>query len=161
MRYYYGEMETPIGLVRITEDEIGVWSVRFHGSSPTHPVSGPLQTDILKQVEEYFGKERKRFTIPIHREASPFMERVYRAAESIPYGQVMSYGEVALLASHPRAARAVGTAMKRCALPLLVPCHRVIGSGRTIGGYGGDTAIKQWLLHHEGVYDVRNPRAGV
>ena len=83
--------------------------------------------------------------------ATPFMKDIYHALLTVPPGQTVTYGELAALAEHPGAQRAVGGAMKRNRLPLFVPCHRVIASGGSIGGWSGQAGWKPRILAHEGV----------
>ena len=83
------------------------------------------------------------------RGAGPFDAAVWTAARQIPYGETVSYGELAAMAGYPRAARAAGNAMARCPFSPVVPCHRVIHADGSIGGWGADTWVKRWLLDHE------------
>jgi methylated-DNA-[protein]-cysteine S-methyltransferase len=103
----------------------------------------------IKEIKEYLAGKRRRFTVPFEQKhATAFHEKVYRTLMSVPYGQVVSYGELARLAGAPGAARAVGSAMKRNRLCLLVPCHRVVASNG-IGGYNGQLEWKKALLDLE------------
>ena len=83
------------------------------------------------------------------RGSTPFDREVYRAVRSIPFGETASYGEIALMAGHPGAARAVGNALARCEVAPVVPCHRVIHADGRIGGWGSDLQTKRWLLERE------------
>ncbi len=79
------------------------------------------------------------------------MYKVWQCTAEIPFGSTLSYGELAEKAGYPRAARAVGMAMQRNSIPILVPCHRVMGSNGNLTGFGGGLDVKRWLLEHEGV----------
>lgn len=120
---------------------------------------GQLCDRVEQQVAEYTANKRKRFALPLVWHGTDFQQRVLQAVSGIPYGEVRTYGEVAMMVGHPRAARAVGTAMAGNVLPLVVPCHRVVAAGG-IGGYGRTRAgieVKKKLLGHEG-FDVTSLR---
>jgi methylated-DNA-[protein]-cysteine S-methyltransferase len=113
------------------------------------PPANALLARALKEIKEYLQGERRRFTVPFfQKHATPFHEKVYATLMSVPYGRVVSYGELARLAGVPGAARAVGSAMKRNRLCLLVPCHRVVAANG-IGGYNGQIEWKRKLLELE------------
>ncbi|UTY39030.1 methylated-DNA--[protein]-cysteine S-methyltransferase [Allocoprobacillus halotolerans] len=106
--------------------------------------------DISKQIYEYFDKTRINFDFQYRFvKGTAFQQKVWKATMSIPYGTTKSYQEVAQMIGHPRAYRAVGSALRECPFSLLIPCHRVIGSSHKLGGYGRDMDIKLFLLHHE------------
>ncbi|MGD0575854.1 MAG: methylated-DNA--[protein]-cysteine S-methyltransferase [Anaerolineales bacterium] len=106
-----------------------------------------------RQLREYLAGHRRRFTLPIDwRRMSPFQRRVLKATSRISYGQTKTYGEIADQAGHPGAARAVGQAMGSNPVPLVIPCHRVLGAGGSLGGYSapGGVDLKRRLLQLEG-----------
>jgi methylated-DNA-[protein]-cysteine S-methyltransferase len=108
------------------------------------------------ELEEYFAGRRRRFTIPLDRSARRgFRGEVLDALESVPYGETISYGELAAEAGRPGAARAVGSAMATNPLPIVVPCHRVTRAGGVLGHYGGGSDAKERLLRLEGALPVR------
>ena len=109
------------------------------------------------QLEEYFAGNRRVFELPLDLDVSEFAGRVLSALARVPYGETTSYGELAGAAGAPRAARAVGTVMSQNPLPIVLPCHRVIASDGTLGGYGGtlerssgELQLKRDLLELEG-----------
>lgn len=111
--------------------------------------SAPALKNALKQAAEYLQGKRRRFNVPVDQKyATPFHEKVYKTLMTVPYGRVVSYGELARLAGAPGAARAVGTAMKRNQLCLYIPCHRVVAANG-IGGYNGQIEWKRLLLDLE------------
>lgn len=110
---------------------------------------GPINQEAEKQIKSFLDKKLRKFTLPLDIQATPFYRQVLEQVARIPYGKTMSYGEIAAALGNPRAARAVGTANARNNLPLVVPCHRVVGSNG-LGGYGGGLSVKKKLLKMEG-----------
>jgi methylated-DNA-[protein]-cysteine S-methyltransferase len=149
-------IETPIGPLHVEATGRGVVHVGY-GAGPACPGSAAADRHLaqaLDEIGEYFAGARTRFSVPIDWSGSAgFRREVLRRVRAVPYGEVVSYGEVAALAGRPGAARAVGTTMANNPLPLLVPCHRVIRSGGELGHYGNDPELKVWLLVHEGYLD--------
>jgi methylated-DNA-[protein]-cysteine S-methyltransferase len=105
--------------------------------------------DVQQQLEEYFAGERTTFDISLVPEGAPFEREVWHALEEIPYGETVSYGEIARRVGQPTAARAVGTANGRNPIAVIVPCHRVIGADGSLTGYGGGLERKRLLLELE------------
>ncbi len=105
------------------------------------------------QVDDYLAGRRQEFSLPLALEGTPFQLKVWRALSQIPFGRVMSYGQVAAAVGQPRAARAVGQAVGENPVTIVVPCHRVVGS-RDIGGFGSGLARKRVLLGLEGVREA-------
>lgn len=103
----------------------------------------------LQELGEYFAGLRKSFSVPTALEGTPFQRAVWNQLQQVPYGTTLSYGELAELAGYPNAARAVGSAMAKNPLPILIPCHRVIASNGQLGGYTGGLQIKTFLLNLE------------
>jgi methylated-DNA-[protein]-cysteine S-methyltransferase len=106
---------------------------------------------IVRQVQEYFRGERKDFDLPLRSRGTNFQQRVWSELRRIPYGETISYGELARRLGNPAAVRAVGRANGRNPISIVVPCHRVIGANGTLTGYGGGIERKAHLLAHEGV----------
>lgn len=102
------------------------------------------------QLSEYFARARTTFDLPLDPGGSPFERRVWAALRRIPYGATVSYGELARRLGDVRATRAVGAANGRNPIPIIVPCHRVVGSRGELVGFGGGLDRKRWLLEHEG-----------
>lgn len=103
-----------------------------------------------RQLGEYFAGRRRTFDLPLRLDGTPFQQRVWAALREIPYGQTRTYGDLARHIGRPAASRAVGLANGRNPIGIIVPCHRVVGSGGSLTGYGGGLARKQALLEHEG-----------
>jgi len=105
------------------------------------------------EIEEYFALKRSRFKMAVDLSAvrRPFQRKVLRTLHALPFGRVITYGELAARSGSPGAARAVGTAMSKNPLSLVIPCHRVVGASGALGGYSGGLPNKKTLLVHEGV----------
>ena len=147
-------MESPIGRLWVAVSSRGLVSLT-RGEDPDPDAGGrTLDPDavapVLAELEAYFAGRLRRFQIPLDlRAAGTFNAAVWTAARQIPYGETVSYGELAAMAGYPRAARAAGNAMARCPYVPVVPCHRVIHADGLIGGWGADTWVKRWLLDLE------------
>jgi methylated-DNA-[protein]-cysteine S-methyltransferase len=113
------------------------------------PAAQPLP-EVARQLEEYFTGRRRTFDLPIRMEGTEFQRRAWRMLVEIPYGETRSYGEQARRIGNPNASRAVGLANGRNPIPIVVPCHRVIGADGSLTGFGGGIERKRWLLEHEG-----------
>ncbi len=143
---------SPIGILEIAAEERGLASIRFVEQEGQMPAAlSPVLQEALSQIAQYFEGTRREFSfVPLSASASPFISAVWEAARHIPYAETVSYGQLAQLAGHPGAARAVGTAMKENPLCIVIPCHRVVpAGGKDIGHYASGRHRKQWLLEHE------------
>jgi methylated-DNA-[protein]-cysteine S-methyltransferase len=120
-------------------------------------VEAPAPLDpVRRELEEYFAGARRRFDLALDWSLiGPFGRRVLRVTSGIPYGGVLSYGEVAAEAGSPRGSRAAGNALGSNPIPIVIPCHRVLRSGGALGGYGGGLERKRWLLELEGAPTAR------
>ena len=122
---------------------------------PTQPVQRRprVMKPYRQELADYFAGRRTEFTLPIDLSAvhGPFQRRVLKRLSRLPFGRVISYGELATRAGSPRGARAVGAAMAANPMPVVIPCHRVIESRGKLGGYTGGVSMKKKLLTHEGV----------
>ena len=147
-------MESPIGRLWIAFSPRGLVSVT-RGEDPdpdaaSHSLDPDAVAPALAELEAYFAGRLRTFEMPLDlRGAGAFDAAVWTAARQVPYGETVSYGELAAMAGHPGAARAAGNAMARCPFSPVVPCHRVIHADGSIGGWGADTWIKRWLLDLE------------
>ena len=143
--------ESPVGMIALAAQD-GVLVRLYLPDSPIPrlmPHKTPLMEQAEKQLMEYFRGERKEFDLPVAPEGTPFQKRVWQALEEIPYGQVCSYGDIARRIDCPKGFRAVGMANNRNPLPILIPCHRVVGSRGQLVGYTGGLELKQQLLELE------------
>lgn len=160
----YAEVDSPIGrllvartrrgLVRLAFEEEGADPVLAQLAARVSPrvVAAPAQLDAeRRELAEYFEGRRRSFDLPLDlRLTSGFRRRVLGVAARIPYGEVLSYGQVAAAAGNPRAFRAAGGALGSNPVPIVIPCHRVLRTGGSLGGYGGGLERKRWLLGLEG-----------
>ncbi len=106
-------------------------------------------TEVIKQLDEYFAGERLEFDLPLELEGTQFQKQVWLALPSIPFGETISYGELANRIDRPKASRAVGAANGANNLAIILPCHRVIGANKSLTGFGGGLPTKEFLLRHE------------
>ena len=146
-----GRLESPIGTIEVVVNEAGaVVSVSFvNEPMPEVGETGHGCARALRQLEEYFRNERRRFELELEPDGSDFEYRVWSAVQRIPFGATDSYGEIARRLAEPDAARAVGHANARNPIAIIVPCHRVIGSDGDLTGYAGGLDRKKWLLDME------------
>lgn len=147
-------IDSPLGELWLSANEAALVGVYFasqpgararQAAACTHPVLDLAAAELA----EYFRGERRRFSLPIAPQGTPFQRAVYRALAELDYGELCSYAELARRAGHPGAARAAGAANARNPLSIVVPCHRVIGADGRLTGYAGGLERKRWLLQHE------------
>lgn len=162
------QIPSPIGPLTLCSSEQGLCGIEFGTDRDVFPAlekrarqyweaerllpdedDGFLQ-ETAGELEEYFGGRRRDFRIPLDLRGTPFQIRVWEALARIPFGEVRSYKQVAEAVGSPKAVRAVGGANNKNPVPLIIPCHRVIGAGGDMVGYGGGLEIKRFLLEHEG-----------
>jgi len=146
-------MESPVGRLLLAGDEQGLWLVSFvagrHGGEPSarwHESRDGVVQEARRQLEAYFARKLREFSLPLRPAGTEFQLRVWNALPSIPYGETLSYGELATHIGSPTAVRAVGAANGANPLPIILPCHRVVGSGGALTGYGGGLPAKSALL---------------
>lgn len=155
MSIRYTWLDTPIGRLLIAADGDGIRRIGFpQGRDGVEPQrdwaeDAAFLVQAREQLTAYFAGERIAFDLPLAPRTTPFQARVLRALCEVPYGATVSYGELARRVGSPRAARAVGMANGRNPIPIIIPCHRVIGSDGTLTGFGGGLDTKRWLLDHE------------
>jgi methylated-DNA-[protein]-cysteine S-methyltransferase len=152
---HYTTMPSPLGELQLVAGPRGLTRIVFPDDrQPVQPESHWKTADKVvrraeRQLNEYFAGDREEFDLPLDPQGTPFQMRVWRALLQIPYGETISYGELARRIGRPKAQRAVGAANGSNPLPIIVPCHRVIGSNGSLTGYGGGLDIKRQLLEIE------------
>jgi methylated-DNA-[protein]-cysteine S-methyltransferase len=148
-------IDSPIGPLTLVATSTALREVRFPNGRPVGPEDGPNEPDhpvlarAARQLAEYFAGERREFDLPLDPQGSPFQLAAWRGLMTIPYGETVSYGEQARRLGHEGKARAIGAANGSNPLPIIVPCHRVVGADGSLTGFGGGLEAKAWLLHHE------------
>lgn len=144
-------LSTPIGELTLTASDTALTGVRFPGTGQPAGSTNAVLARACEQLEEYFAGTRTTFDLPLDASGSEFERRVWAALLTIPYGTTTSYGALARRLGDQRATRAVGAANGKNPIPIIVPCHRVVGANGELTGFGGGIERKRWLLEHEGV----------
>ena len=143
-------IDSPVGplLVYANGEDTSLVKISFGGTSAPqdHLTDTPLLEEAARQLQEYFEGRRKRFDLPLAPKGTPFQQACWKALCDIPYGRTHSYADQAKAVGSPKASRAVGMANNRNPLPIVIPCHRVVGSGGKLVGYAGGLEIKEKLL---------------
>jgi methylated-DNA-[protein]-cysteine S-methyltransferase len=161
----FTRLPTPVGELLLTASDTALTGVYFptsrRGPPPTHRAdwmedngqgpAGELLARARQQLTEYFERTRTTFDLPLEALGSAFEHRVWNALRTIPYGVTTSYSELARRLGDVKATRAVGAANGKNPIPIIVPCHRVVGAQGELTGFGGGLDRKRWLLEHEGV----------
>jgi methylated-DNA-[protein]-cysteine S-methyltransferase len=151
-------LDSPIGVLTLVASREGLTHVLFEGQEPADvglPDDLPEVDDdpaleaAAAQLEEYFAGDRRQFDLPLDLRGTEFQRDAWRALASVPYGETRTYGEQAEAIGRPGAFRAVGAANGRNPIPVILPCHRIIGASGALTGFGGGLAVKRQLLDHE------------
>jgi methylated-DNA-[protein]-cysteine S-methyltransferase len=172
---YRSEIESPIGpLVLISTEKglaalgfgkgekrrIDTWMGRVFRGAEIRPGESSHRV-FARQLEEYFAGRRRVFHMKLDLRGSEFQKSVWSEVARIPFGRTATYGEIAHLVGRPAASRAVGAANGANPVSIIIPCHRVIGAGGALTGYGGGLSRKRWLLAHEGVLKADSIQMGL
>ena len=179
MTTVYDVVDSPVGALLLTATGAGLTRVHFERNRGLAAAVDPawrcddgaqgaasaVLAAARRQLGEYFDGRRRGFDLLLAPEGTAFQRRVWAALAALGYGETVSYAELARRAGAPGAARAVGAANGRNPVPVVVPCHRVIGADGTLTGFGGGVERKRWLLAHEGAWpapagDVLGTRVG-
>ncbi|RXR05383.1 methylated-DNA--[protein]-cysteine S-methyltransferase [Pseudoxanthomonas composti] len=158
----YRRIDSPVGALLIAASDAGLHGIEFpenrHPLRRTpgwHEGDHPMIDLARRQLEEYFAGRRQQFTLPLAPAGTDFQRKVWNTLAAIPFGSTWSYGQLALRVGKPSASRAVGAANGRNPLPIVLPCHRVIGSSGAMTGFGGGLPTKEFLLRLEGALPDR------
>jgi len=151
MHNTYYTYDSPFGNIVIESDGDAIVGIKTESNAkPRGKKEASTLTDIAaKQLEEYFAGKRKRFDLPLNPTGTDFQRSVWKALSDIPYGKTKTYKQVAEMIGNPKACRAVGMANNKNPVWIIIPCHRVIGTDKTLTGYGGGLIMKQRLLELE------------
>ena len=155
---YSSSLQTPFGRVLLFADSRGLTGIVLPGTnrkecSSWYPADckNPILEQGARQIREYFAGSRTTFALPLSLAGTPFQMRVWEIIKTIPYGRTMSYGDIARELGHSNKARAVGGAAHANPLPLVIPCHRVLGAKGVLTGFAGGLDLKKRLLSLEGL----------
>ena len=163
MKIYVSELPSPIGTLYLASSDQGVVCISLSGRQHFLKDLKRLVPDmeleederknkgVIKQLQEYFSGARKDFDLPLHLIGTEFQKQVWRQLMKVSFGQTASYKEIADQIGKPKAMRAVGQANHRNPVPIIIPCHRIIGANSQLVGFGGGLDMKRFLLSHEGV----------
>lgn len=149
---YAAIMNTALGSLLIKANDSAVTSIHFLKDSETVPelIDNHLIDQCIRELGEYFAGQRVSFDVPLAPKGTQFQKSVWMKLQEIPYGNTASYGEIARRVGNPKAARAIGLANNRNPIPIIIPCHRVLGSNGSLTGYAGGIENKSYLLALEG-----------
>lgn len=143
--------DTEIGKIKIEENGVAITKIEFMGQDIQEELGNEteLLKETIKQLEEYFRGVRKDFDLPLEPNGTEFQRRVWKSLIEIPYGETRSYSEIAKAIGNEKACRAVGMANNKNPIPIIIPCHRVIGVNGKLVGYAGGLDVKEKLLKLE------------
>lgn len=167
MTMYWHEIESPVGPLLLSGDGRALHGLHFNGGprplcpAPDWQADARPFASVVRQLQEYFAGERRDFDLPLAPQGTAFQLQVWQVLRAIPYGATISYAELARRVGNAKASRAVGLANGRNPLPVIVPCHRVIGADGSLTGFGGGLPIKRRLLALEGAACVAAPQAAL
>lgn len=142
-------LETPLGLLRLTASETALCRIDL-SAEPGKCAPNTVTREAALQLSEYFSKKRESFSVPLAPQGTPFQKSVWAALEKIPYGKVVTYGQLAAAVGNAKAVRAAASAVGKNPFPILLPCHRVV-AGKGLGGFAWGLNAKWTLLQLEGV----------
>ena len=146
-RAYY---TSPVGELMIESEDGKITTVNFLKDHKQDEGYRPIIEQCILELDEYFYKGRKFFNVELNPQGTEFQRRVWSELTTIPYGKTISYEALAVRLGNIKAIRAVGLANGQNPIAIIIPCHRVIGKGGSLVGYGGGVENKEWLLNHEG-----------
>ncbi|HET6527668.1 MAG TPA: methylated-DNA--[protein]-cysteine S-methyltransferase [Balneolaceae bacterium] len=144
---------SPVGILHLKTDGESLTAAHFSDAKPalaTHPSNHLVIRQAITQLDEYFEGKRAAFDLPLAPDGTDFQQSVWKKLQEIPFGQTITYGELAEMLGDVNKVRAVGKANGKNPIPVIIPCHRVIGANNKLVGYGGGIENKRWLLQHEG-----------
>jgi methylated-DNA-[protein]-cysteine S-methyltransferase len=143
-------IESPVGKLRIEADERSITGIWLNARANVTPGQATgVMAELERQLAAYFEGRLTEFDLPLSPKGTPFQLDVWTALQSIPYGSTCSYSDIAKKIGRADAVRAVGAANGQNPIPIVIPCHRVIGANGSLTGFGGGLPMKKWLLAHE------------
>lgn len=158
MQYYYKQIDTPVGRLKLIGSEKGLAAVLWEDDDPkrvrvieyTENNAYPVLIEAEQQLQEYFEKKRQSFSLTLDPIGTEFQKKVWEILSAIPYGTTITYGDIARQLGDIKAVRAVGAANGKNPISIIVPCHRVIGASGSLTGFAGGLEAKAYLLSLEG-----------
>ncbi len=150
LEYYKAVMQSPLGTLELKATVKGIREIVFAGGPVTgnSKMNGHLE-HCISELDKYFNGELKNFTVPLDMNGTEFQKLVWMTLCTIPFGETVSYKDVAEMIGDKNSLRAVGLANNKNSIPVIIPCHRVVGSDGKLVGYAGGLWRKKWLLNHE------------
>ncbi|MBN8047422.1 MULTISPECIES: methylated-DNA--[protein]-cysteine S-methyltransferase [Paraclostridium] len=148
-KLYYGYYKSPIGILRIVVDESSLVALDFNEDKKKQSDEHSYIKEVKNQLDEYFKGKRELFDLKIKLNGTDFQNKVWSELTKIPYGETISYKELATRIGNDKACRAVGNANNKNKISIVIPCHRVVGSNKKLVGYAGGLEKKEWLINHE------------
>lgn len=155
----YTHIASPIGTLLVAGTNKAVHFLSFptghkaFGPQPDWQRSDAPFNEVRRQLDAYFSGVLRQFDLPLHLGGTTFQNSVWRNLAGIPFGETRSYGQIATTLGRPKASRAIGAANGNNPIPIILPCHRVIGANGSLTGFGGGLPVKEFLLRHEGAFD--------
>ncbi len=147
---YFSYLESPCGLIKIIATDTKLEEIRFlNHIEQDFTNENEITKKFSKELSEYFFQRRKTFSMDLILKGTEFQKEVWNALMEIPYGEVITYKDLAEKIDNPKAYRAVGNANNKNKIPIIIPCHRVIGSKGNLVGYAGGIDLKYFLIEHE------------
>ncbi|NOX89188.1 MAG: methylated-DNA--[protein]-cysteine S-methyltransferase [Calditrichaeota bacterium] len=156
MKRASGYLNSPVGWLEMVADANYLYALNFVEEQGAENSRNEVLKETEKQLKEYFEGRRSEFDLPLKPEGTEFQQRVWQALLKIPFGETASYKDIAEMIGKPKAMRAVGLANGRNPIPIIIPCHRVIGADGKLIGYSSGLWRKEWLLNHEKKGQSRN-----
>ncbi len=158
MDYYFKDMDSPVGRIRLIASEKGLSALLWENDNPkrikipsySEKTDHPVLLETEKQLNEYFAAKRQSFSLPLHFIGTEFQKKVWEALLSIPFGETRTYGQIAKQLDNPQSQQAVGNANNKNPIAIIAPCHRVIGASGKLVGFAGGLKNKEILLKIEG-----------
>lgn len=148
----YSRFASKIGDIIVVGDADGISQILIDNGSQSIDIDDNWQrdealfADVKQQLNDYFTGQRQQFDLRLNPTGTPFQQRAWQALQAIPFGHTRSYGQIAQALDSPKAARAVGLANNRNPIPIIIPCHRVVGADGSLTGYAYGLEVKRWLL---------------
>ena len=159
--------DSPIGILTLACDSEGLRHIIFPGGDRTFDTPPDWEsraepfTNVVTELDEYFAGTRREFTVTLAPTGTEFQQTVWNALRAVDYAETCSYGDIAKRIGKPKASRAVGAANGANPIPIIVPCHRIVGASGQLTGFAGGLLTKSWLLAHERgegqLFDFTNP----